>query len=148
VYEAPAATVLHAAHSALETLVLTRDVMQFKERVGTEWARLVYDGLWFSSLRTALDAFVTRTQEHVTGEVRMRLEGGASRVAGRRAPQSLYRFDLATYDRSVDTFDHSAARGFIELFGLPLRTQTRVQGALEDAAPLPVERRAVRPSNG
>jgi argininosuccinate synthase len=148
VYEAPAATVLHAAHRALETLVLTRDVMQFKDRVGAEWARLVYDGLWFSSLRTALDAFVDRTQEHVTGEVRVRLEGGAARVAGRRAPQSLYRFDLATYDRAVDTFDHSAARGFIELFGLPLRTQTRVQGALEDAAPLPVERRAVRPTNG
>jgi len=148
VYEAPAATVLHAAHRALETLVLTRDVMQFKDRVGAEWARLVYDGLWFSSLRMALDAFVQRTQEHVTGEVRVRLGGGAARVAGRRAPRSLYRLDLATYDRAADSFDHSAARGFIELFGLPLRTQTRVQGALEDAAPLPVERRALRPGNG
>jgi argininosuccinate synthase len=148
VYEAPAAMVLHAAHRGLETLVLTRDVMQFKDRVGAEWARLVYDGLWFSSLRLALDAFVQRTQEHVTGEVRMRLEGGTARVAGRRAPQSLYRLDLATYDRLADSFDHSAARGFIELFGLPLRTQTRVQGALEDAAPLAVERRAVRPGDG
>jgi argininosuccinate synthase len=148
VYEAPAATVLHAAHRALETLVLTRDVMQFKDRVGAEWARLVYDGLWFSSFRVALDAFVHSTQGHVTGDVRMRLEGGTARVAGRRAPQSLYRLDLATYDRAADSFDHSAARGFIELFGLPLRTQTRVQGALEDAAPLPVERRAIRPGNG
>ena len=144
VYEAPAATTLHAAHQALETLALTRDVMQFKQRVADEWARLVYDGLWFSALRTALDAFVHATQEHVTGEVRVRLGGGAARVVGRRAARSLYRNDLATYDRNADTFDHGAARGFIELFGLPLRTQTQVQGALEDLAPLRVERRSLR----
>jgi argininosuccinate synthase len=144
VYEAPAAATLHAAHQALETLTLTRDVMHFKQRVGDEWARLVYDGLWFSALRSALDAFVHVTQEHVTGEVRLRLGGGEARVVGRRAARSLYRSDLATYDRSLDSFDHGAARGFIELFGLPLRTQTRVQGALEDLAPLRVERRSLR----
>ena len=144
VYEAPAATTLHAAHQALETLTLTRDVMHFKSGVADEWARLVYDGLWFSALRSALDAFVHATQEHVTGEVRVRLGGGAARVVGRRAARSLYRSDLATYDRNADTFDHAAARGFIELFGLPLRTQTRVQGTLEDLAPLRVERRSLR----
>jgi argininosuccinate synthase len=144
VYEAPAAVTLHAAHHALESLTVTRDVARFQRVVADEWARLVYDGLWFSALRTALDAFVQETQVHVTGAVRMRLEDGAARVVGRRAERSLYRSDLATYDRVTDSFDHAAARGFIELFGLPLRTQTRVQGALEDTAPLHVERRIRR----
>ena len=144
VYEAPAAVTLHAAHHALESLTITRDVARFQRIVADEWARLVYDGLWFSALRTALDAFVQETQVHVTGAVRMRLEGGAAQVVGRRAERSLYSNDLATYDRVSDTFDHAAARGFIELFGLPLRTQTRVQGALEDTAPLHVERRTTR----
>jgi argininosuccinate synthase len=84
----------------------------------------------------------------VTGEVRIRLEHGAAHVSGRRAPASLYQPALATYDRNHDAFDHSAARGFIELFGLPLRTQTRTQGALEDSAPLPVERRVHRATGG
>ncbi len=144
VYEAPAAITLHAAHHALESLTVTRDVARFQRIVADEWARLVYDGLWFSALRTALDAFVQETQTHVTGVVRMRLEGGEARVVGRRAERSLYRSDLATYDRVTDTFDHGAARGFIELFGLPLRTQTRVQGALDDTGPLHVERRTQR----
>ena len=144
VYEAPAAVTLHAAHHALESLTVTRDVARFQRVVADEWARLVYDGLWFSALRSALDAFVQETQVHVTGAVRVRLEDGAARVVGRRAERSLYRSDLATYDRVTDSFDHAAARGFIELFGLPLRTQTRVQGALEDTAPLHVERRTRR----
>jgi argininosuccinate synthase len=144
VYEAPAAVTLHAAHHALESLTVTRDVARFQRIVADEWARLVYDGLWFSALRNALDAFVQETQVHVTGAVRMRLEDGEARAVGRRAERSLYRSDLATYDRVSDSFDHAAARGFIELFGLPLRTQTRVQGALEDTAPLHVERRTQR----
>lgn len=144
VYEAPAAVALHAAHDALESLTIPRDVARFKRIVGDEWAQLVYDGLWFSALRTALDAFVQETQVHVSGVVRMRLQDGAAQVVGRRAERSLYSNDLATYDRAGDTFDHAAARGFIELFGLPLRTQTRVQGALEDTAPLHVERRTRR----
>ena len=148
IYEAPAAVVLHAAHRALEAVTLTRDVQQFKQRVGDEWARLVYDGLWFGALRLALDAFVAATQEHVTGAVRVRLGGGEARVVGRQAPRSLYQPDLATYDRAHDSFDHAAARGFIELFGLPLRTQTRVQGALDDEAPLKVERRTRRRDDG
>ncbi|HET9051692.1 MAG TPA: argininosuccinate synthase, partial [Candidatus Dormibacteraeota bacterium] len=134
VYEAPAAIVLFAAHQALESLTLSRDVMRFKRVVADEWARLVYDGLWFGALRQDLWAFVRSTQEFVTGDVRLRLERGSVRVVGRKAPQSLYRHDLATYDRASDSFGHAAARGFIELFGLPLRTQTAVQGALGEAS--------------
>ena len=144
IYEAPAAIVLHTAHTALETLTLGRDVFHLKRRLGDEWARLVYDGLWFGQLRSALAAFVAVTQEPVSGEVKLRLWRGTVSVAGRRAPGSLYREELATYDRRQDTFDHSAARGFIELFGLPLRTQARIQGALEDSVPLSLERKVKR----
>ncbi|MBV9100646.1 MAG: argininosuccinate synthase [Candidatus Dormibacteraeota bacterium] len=148
VYEAPAAVVLHMAHGALESLTLTRDLQLFKRHVADEWGRLVYDGLWFGALRAALEGFVRATQEHVSGSVRLRLGHGEARVTGRRAQRSLYQSDLATYDRTQDRFDHGAARGFIELFGLPLRTQTRVQGALDDAAPLPVQRRTRRRGDG
>jgi argininosuccinate synthase len=134
VYEAPAAVTLFAAHQALEALTLSREVMRFKRLVGEEWARLVYDGLWFSALRHDLWAFVNSTQEFVTGEVRVRLQRGTVRVVGRKGPQSLYRHELATYDRASDRFSHDAARGFIELFGLPLRTQTGIQGALGEAS--------------
>ncbi|HEY6379103.1 MAG TPA: argininosuccinate synthase, partial [Candidatus Dormibacteraeota bacterium] len=134
VYEAPAAVTLFAAHEALEALTLSREVMRFKRLVADEWARLVYDGLWFSALRHDLWAFVRSTQEFVTGEVRLRLQRGTVRVVGRKGPQSLYRHELATYDRAGDRFSHGAARGFIELFGLPLRTQTDIQGALGEAA--------------
>ena len=134
IYEAPAATILFAAHQALETLTLARDVSRFKRIVAEEWARLVYDGLWFSALRHDLWAFVRSTQEFVTGEVRLRLQRGSLRVVGRKSQQSLYRHELATYDRAHDSFSHSAARGFIELFGLPLRTQTAVQHTLGDAS--------------
>jgi argininosuccinate synthase len=144
IYEAPAAVVLHTAHTALETLTLGRDVFHLKRRLADEWARLVYDGLWFGQLRIALAAFVNVTQEPVSGEVKLRLWRGTVSVAGRRAPGSLYREELATYDRRQDTFDHSAARGFIELFGLPLRTQARIQGALEDSVPLSLERKVKR----
>jgi len=108
--------------------------MKFKRIVADEWARLVYDGLWFGALRHDLWGFVRSTQEFVTGEVRLRLQRGSVRVVGRKGPQSLYRHDLATYDRAQDSFSHAAARGFIELFGLPLRTQTTVQGALGEAS--------------
>ncbi len=134
IYEAPAAVTLFAGHGALEALTLSREVMRFKRVVADEWARLVYDGLWFSALRHDLWAFVHSTQEFVTGEVRLRLQRGAVQVVGRKGPQSLYRHDLATYDRAGDAFSHGAAKGFIELFGLPLRTQTDVQGALGDSS--------------
>jgi len=144
IYEAPAAVTLHAAHAAIESLTLTRDVVRFKRIVADEWAQLVYDGLWFGALRTALHAFVEATQEHVSGSVRIGLERGAARVVGRRSDRSLYAPDLATYDRRQDAFDHTAARGFIELFGLPLRTQTRIQGALHDTEPLRIPRETRR----
>jgi argininosuccinate synthase len=144
VYEAPAAVVLHAAHSALETLALPRDVAHLKRQLSGEWARLVYDGLWFGALRAALGAFVASTQEHVSGEVRVRCRSGEVSVTGRRAPRSLYSTSLATYDRDGDTFDHGAARGFIELFGLSLRTAARVQGAFEDTEPLALPRQVRR----
>jgi argininosuccinate synthase len=144
IYEAPAAITLHVAHAALETLTLGRDVAHLKRKLGDEWARLVYDGLWYGHLRNALAAFVAVTQEPVSGEVQLRLRRGVASLIGRRAPGSLYREELATYDRRQDTFDHSAARGFIELFGLPLRTQSRIQGALEDTGPLKLERTVKR----
>jgi len=144
VYEAPAAVALHTAHAALETVALSRDVAHLKRQLSAEWARLVYDGLWFGALRNALAAFVASTQEHVSGEVRVRCARGLVTVSGRRAQRSLYSSSLATYDRDGDTFDHGAARGFIELFGLPLRNQARVQGALEDLAPLSLPRQVKR----
>jgi argininosuccinate synthase len=144
VYEAPAAMVLHAAHAALETLALPRDVAHLKRQLAGEWSRLVYDGLWFGALRGALAAFVTSTQEHVGGEVRVRCARGAVAVTGRRSARSLYSTALATYDREGDVFDHTAARGFIELFGLSLRTQARLQGALEDLPPLTLPRQVRR----
>jgi argininosuccinate synthase len=144
VYEAPAAVALHTAHAALETVALSRDVAHLKRQLSAEWARLVYDGLWFGALRNALAAFVASTQEHVSGEVRLRCARGVVTVSGRRAQRSLYSSSLATYDRDGDTFDHGAARGFIELFGLPLRNQARVQGALEDLAPLSLPRQVKR----
>jgi argininosuccinate synthase len=144
VYEAPAAVALHTAHAALETVALSRDVAHLKRQLSAEWARLVYDGLWFGALRNALAAFVASTQEHVSGEVRVRCARGLVTVSGRHAQRSLYSSSLATYDRDGDTFDHGAARGFIELFGLPLRNQARVQGALEDLAPLSLPRQVKR----
>ena len=144
VYEAPAAVVLHTAHEALETLTLPRDVSHLKRQLSGEWSRLVYDGLWFGALRSALNAFVDSTQQHVSGEVRLLVRRGAVVLQGRRAAQSLYSTSLATYDRAGDAFDHSAARGFIELFGLSLRTAARIQGDLEDLAPLPLPRHVRR----
>ena len=127
VYESPAAVTLHTAHRALETMTLSREQSRFKERVAQEYADLVYNGLWFTAHRRDLDAYVASTQRHVTGEVRMRLHKGDCVAAGRRAERPLYNYGLATYDRA-DEFDHTAAQGFIELFGLPSRTQRRQQG--------------------
>jgi argininosuccinate synthase len=129
IYEAPAAVLLLQAHQALEDLTLTKDVARFKEQVAVQWAQLVYDGLWFSPLREALQAFVSVTQRHVSGQVRLKLHRGSSRVVGRKAPEQLYRMELATYGRG-DQFDQSAAAGFIKLFGLGVRTAAEFQGRL------------------
>jgi argininosuccinate synthase len=129
VYEAPAAVLLLQAHQALEDITLTKDVARFKDMVAAHWAQIVYDGLWFSPLREALHAFVAQTQRHVSGQVRLKLYRGSSTVVGRKAPDQLYRMELATYGRG-DQFDQSAAAGFIKLFGMGVRTAAEVQGKL------------------
>ena len=126
VYEAPAAVVLHAAHKALEAMTLSRDQARCKARIAQEYADVVYNGLWFTPHRHDLDAYVRSTQRYVTGDVRLRVHKGSCTVVGRSAPRALYRHDLATYDRE-DQFDHSAAEGFITIYGLPARTQNQVQ---------------------
>jgi argininosuccinate synthase len=120
VYEAPGAIVLITAHQELENVTVERDVARFKKGVDQRWGELVYDGLWFSPLKAALDAFIGETQRHVTGEVRLTLHGGRAVVTGRRSEASLYDFGLATYDTG-DTFDQSLAKGFVQLWGLPSR---------------------------
>jgi argininosuccinate synthase len=120
IYEAPAAMTLIAAHSELESVCIERDLARFKRQVEQRWTELAYDGLWFSPLKQALDAFLTEAAAHVTGEVRVRLQGGRAVVNGRRSPASLYNYELATYDTG-DTFDQTLAKGFIELWGLPAK---------------------------
>jgi argininosuccinate synthase len=118
VYEAPGAIALITAHQELEAITVERELGRFKRGVEQRWSELVYDGLWYSPLKKALDVFVAETQQHVTGDIRMTLHGGRAVVTGRRSEQSLYDFNLATYDTG-DTFDQSQAKGFIELWGLP-----------------------------
>jgi argininosuccinate synthase len=129
IYEAPAATVLHAAHRALEGLTLTKDTLRFNRLVADELAQLTYDGLWFSALHRDLRGYVASSQRVVSGEVRVRLDHGSALVTGRRSPLSLYDKKLATYDEG-DAFDHAAAVGFIEIFGLPLRVEAARHGAI------------------
>jgi argininosuccinate synthase len=126
VYEVPGALAVIAAHRDLEDLTLDRDVLHEKARLEIRYAELVYDGLWFSPLKAALDAFIAETQRAVSGEVRLELSAGRCQVTGRRADRSLYRPDLATYDQG-DAFDHDAGRGFVALWGLPTRTWAAVQ---------------------
>ena len=118
IYEAPAATILHAAHRELEALTLDRETLAFKEGVSQRYARLVYDGLWFTPLKEALDRFVDSVQARVTGTVRMKLFRGTALCVGRKSPFSQYAKTLATYE-GKDLFDQKAAGGFIQLFGLP-----------------------------
>jgi argininosuccinate synthase len=120
IYEAPAAMTLITAHSELESVCIERDLARFKRQVEQRWTELAYDGLWFSPLKQALDAFLAEAATHVTGDVRVRLQGGRAVVNGRRSPASLYNYELATYDTG-DTFDQTLAKGFIELWGLPAK---------------------------
>jgi argininosuccinate synthase len=129
IYEAPAATILHAAHRALEGLTLSKDTLRFNRAVADEHAQLTYDGLWFSALHRDLRGYVASSQRVVSGEVRMRLDHGSALVTGRRSPLSLYDRNLATYDEG-DAFDHASAVGFIEIFGLPLRVEAARHGAV------------------
>ena len=126
VYEAPAAIVLHTAHRALESLTLSRDQARFKEVVAAEYARLIYNGQWYSALHQDLATYVRSTQRFVSGAVRVKLSHGNCAVVGRKSEHSLYNHSLATYD-SGDQFDHNAALGFIKLWGLPLTTQAQAQ---------------------
>jgi len=118
VYENPGALILINAHKELEFITLTREVGKFKPKIEQEYAELVYNGLWYSPLRTALDAFINETQERVTGKVRVKLFKGNHMVIQRQAPHSMYNEELATYEKG-DMFDHNAAVGFIKLWGLP-----------------------------
>jgi len=127
IYESPAGIALIAAHEELENLTLERDVNRFKRGIEARWADLVYEGLWFSGLKRSLDVFIDHTQEHVTGDVRMKMQGGRAVVTGRKSEESLYDFSLATYDTG-DTFDQSLAKGFIELWALPSKIAARRDG--------------------
>ncbi|MEW6540834.1 MAG: argininosuccinate synthase [Bacillota bacterium] len=126
VYETPGGTILTAAHRELELLTLDRNTLHFKDTVAVRYAELVYDGLWFTPLRQALDAFVTETQKPVTGRVRMKLYKGNCVPAGAWSPFSLYDQDLSTFEED-EVYDQKDAAGFINLFGLPVRIQARVR---------------------
>lgn len=125
-YECPAAIVIIAAHQAIETMTLQRDVLEFKKIIEQKFCRLVYDGQWFGGLMGPVNAFIASTQEHVTGTVRMKLYKGSCVCVGRKSPVSLYDTGLATYSQDTeDTFDHKAALGFIYVWGLPDQTAAR-----------------------
>ncbi len=117
IYEAPGAIALITAHQELEHVTLERELGRYKRRVEERWSELVYDGLWYSPLKYALDAFIQNTQERVTGDIRMSMHGGHITVNGRRSAESLYDFNLATYDEG-DSFDQSNAKGFVQIHGL------------------------------
>jgi argininosuccinate synthase len=130
IYECPGALAILMAHADLEGLTLERDVAHEKARLEPRWAELVYDGLWFSPLKAAIDAFMVESQRHVSGEVRLRCEAGTCYVAGRRSPVSLYEQDLATYSAG-DRFRHGDAEGFVRILGLGVETWARRQGRLQ-----------------
>tara|TARA_B100001146_G_scaffold223193_1_gene237305 strand:+ start:112 stop:1302 length:1191 start_codon:yes stop_codon:yes gene_type:complete len=126
IYECPAATLLHAAHTSLEAMTLTKDQARMKARVAQEYADVIYNGLWFTAHRVDLNAYIQSTQRFVTGDVRVRLHKGSCVVVGRQAPKALYNYNLATYDRA-DNFDHTSAEGFIKIYGLSVRTENQTQ---------------------
>ena len=126
-YECPGSLALIMAHADLESITLERDLAREKQRLEPRYAELVYDGLWFSPLKQALDAFVDSSQKHVTGEVRLHLEPGSCHVTGRRSDVSLYDYDLATYDKD-DAFRHEDSAGFVRLWGLGIETWAQRQG--------------------
>jgi len=125
VYETPGGTILYTAHQGLESICLDRETLHYKEVVGHRFAELVYYGQWFTPLREALAAFVAKTQEQVTGTVRVKLYKGSCTVVGRKSPFSLYREDFATFGHD-DVYDQSDAEGFINLFGLPMKVSALV----------------------
>ena len=120
IYEAPGAWILYHAHKDLENLVLDRELLHFKENIALKYAELVYYGLWFTPLKKALDAFINDTQKHVTGAVKVKLLKGVASVVGRASPYSLYKKEMATYNKG-DKFDRSIAEGFIKVWGMPYK---------------------------
>jgi argininosuccinate synthase len=129
-YECPAAAVLLTAHRDLESMCVERELAHFKRVLELKYADMVYYGLWYSPLRGALDAFMEVSQQTVTGTVRVKLHKGSCVVVGRKSPQSLYRYELATYDQA-DRFDHTAAAGFIQLWGLGAQIAEQVRREVE-----------------
>jgi argininosuccinate synthase len=122
VYETPGGTILYAAHQALESITLDRDTLHYKQLIAQRYAELIYYGQWFTPLKEALDAFVNKTQEKVTGSVRLKLYKGSCSVVGRKSKKSLYRPDLATFEKEA-VYNQKDAEGFINLFGLPVKVQ-------------------------
>jgi argininosuccinate synthase len=125
VYENPAALILIQAHKELEFLTLPREVTQFKTSIDQQMAKVIYEGLWYSPLVGALQAFVEETQKHVSGKIRVKLQKGNHTVVGRQSENSLYNEELATYSKG-DMFDHNAAVGFIKLWGLPTKVYAEI----------------------
>ncbi len=126
VYETPAGTIVHRAHQLLESICLDKHTMQYKDTIATKYAELVYNGMWYSKLREALDGFVNITQAMVTGTVRLKLYKGNIIVAGRKSPYSLYREDFASFGEE-DVYNQRDAHGFIQLFGLPIKVEAMLQ---------------------
>ncbi|MCC3433484.1 MAG: argininosuccinate synthase, partial [Microcoleus sp. PH2017_04_SCI_O_A] len=120
IYETPAILVLMHAHRDLESLTLTADVTRYKRGIEETYSQMIYNGLWYNPLKTALDAFILDTQKRVTGTVRLKMFKGNATIVGRKSENSLYSFDLATYG-AEDEFDHKAAEGFVYVWGLPTR---------------------------
>jgi len=137
IYEVPAAMILLQAHQALEMMTLSREQMRFKEKVAMEYADLIYNGLWFSQLNRDLSAYIMSSQLYVTGTVRLKLYKGHSLVVGRQSPRSLYNIGLATYDKG-DIFNQDSAKGFIDLWGLSVKTQAQVQLLGDKEGPLSI----------
>jgi argininosuccinate synthase len=125
IYEAPAAVALHTAHKELQKLVTPRDLERLTSELGVRYADLVYNGLWYTPTREAIDALVKKVQEKVTGRVRLKFFKGDCRVVGRKSPHALYDHAMATYDAG-DTFDHTAAEGFVKIWGLPLEIAAKL----------------------
>jgi argininosuccinate synthase len=126
VYETPGGTILYAAHRELESLVLTGALLRYKDTIGPKYAELIYNGAWYTPLRESLDAFVEKTQERVTGTVRLKLYKGNCTVLGRKSPYSLYREDYATFGQD-DVYNQKDAEGFINLFGLPVKVKAMIE---------------------
>lgn len=124
IYEAPGAVTLIRAHREMENICMERELTRFKNRIEDRWTELVYDGLWYSPLKDSLDAFIAESQKHVTGDIRLAMHGGNINVNGRRSDESLYDFNLATYDEG-DSFDQSLAKGFVQLHGLSSKINSK-----------------------